>query len=305
MRIDYDWRNVAIDGADVEVALRAGDFRGVIVNMDNFTYQRLSKFLSASLFKYASSTSPYHFKYKYIDRGFMESVPSRPMLLGSSVHALYLTPDQFDLEFLIMDNVDLRTKEGKEKKLAALAAVGDRVLITRDIYDEAMTVVERMHKDPSMKRLSEGLKPEIAFFWKCPYSGLLMKSKVDGLAGDRLLELKTTMNCSPSQFERHAYNMNYDLSLAHYMQGIRILLGDDYVREQYFFCAETEEPYVVQAYKVSDEFLESGHSKWMGAVSQLESCFASNVWPGYCPFDEVPVLGIPRWANKVGFNEIG
>jgi hypothetical protein len=300
MRIDFDWRNVATSDRDIKAELASGEFRGVMANMPNKIYHDLRKYFSSTLLKFMYATSPRHFKAKYIDGERELTTPSREMLLGSCVHALYLTPDIFNDEFLVMPNVDGRTKDGKSAKFAALEILGGRALLTEDIKVDADMIVESLQADAKCRHLMDGAYSELAFFWKCPYSGLLMKSKVDALTSGHLIELKTSKSVKPEVFERHAYNMNYDLSLAHYLQGVRILLGDEYAREQYFICAETEAPFVTQAYKASDDFVSVGHEKWMCAVNRLDAGLSANVWPGYVDeiLEEYPMLSAPKWAIK-------
>jgi exodeoxyribonuclease VIII len=305
MRIDYDWRNIAVDGAGVELALRTGEFRGVIANLPNKVYHAISNYYSSTSLKYLFGHSPMHYRAKYIDK-ILPSARSAAMLLGSVVHSLVLTPDEYDSEFYVMPDVDGRTKEGKERKAQALLDCGGRDLISEYDHVTAAQICESVRSHTLSDRLLGGATVELSYFWQCPLTGLLMRSKIDGINGGDLIELKTTTDVSPSGFSRQAYNMHYDLSMAHYMEGIRVLT-DERVKG-YFIAVETEAPYVVQTYEASEDFIDGGHAKWLSAIQALERSLSSGVWPGYQDerIDEGHLMLMPpAWTVKKEISEDG
>jgi len=279
-------------------AAQIGAFKGAVKNLANNVYHGLKSYHSSTALKYLQAKSPAHFKAKYIDPQAEQKEPTSAMILGTLVHCLLLTPAEYQKEFLILPELNLRTNEGKEKKAELLAANPNKVLITDEQLSIAGAMCESARSNPQVKPLLESGHKEASFFWTCPFSGLNFKAKCDSASSKQLIELKTTSDAGPENFARHAYNMNYDLSLIHYRQGIRTIM--DVKPPAYFIVIESEAPYVTQVYKASDAMLETGHAKWLEAVTKLANGMQKQEWPGYFSQAEIPELSPPAWAmNKL------
>ena len=287
-----------------------GEF-GAYLGVPNKYYHDMLDYCSSTQLKYLYSNSPFHFKARYIEKIITVPATSDAMLLGSAVHSLCLTPKEFDGEFFTMPACDLRTKVGKAIKAKALDAAGGKSLLSESMYKQARGISKSVFGSAAAaKLLAPGFDPEVTFLWECPLTGLKMRAKADGVrvSGKHLIEFKTTRSANPEQFQRQAYNLHYELSAAHYLEGAR-RCGFD-VEDMYFITAETTEPYAVQCYKASDEFLQVGHDKWLDATRMLASGLEKGEWPGYIDEDseEYPLLMPPKWATvntDIDMEEIG
>jgi len=284
------------------------DFVGAVLDMPNKEYHAMRSHYSSTNLKYMNSSSPLHFKEKFLSGAPLEELTSDAVVLGSASHSLVLTPDLFAHEFLPMPLCDGRTKEGKKIKSDTLSLAEGRKVISDSIYSKACHISESVLSDAASRKLFDGdFIPEAAFFWKCPFSGLMMRSKLDGIAGngEYIIELKTTRSAEPSKFERDAYNMGYDLSAFHYLEGVR-QSGFENCKDVYIIAVETEAPYAVQCYKASERFLASGNEKWLDAVNKLEQGLNQSIWPGYVnsEIEEYPELNPPRWAKLSEDNSV-
>jgi exodeoxyribonuclease VIII len=295
----------ALNAEDVS-ALGRGEFFGVVTDMPSSYYHSpaLSKYYSSSDLKVLYSESPRHFKRYLEQRGSMR--PSVDMLRGSMFHTLLLEPENFDRDYFVMPEFDARTKEGKAIRDDALLQKGDREEVPSSVYEEAkgMAMSVAAHK-PSVDLLL-GARREVSIFFRCAFSGLSMKARVDAISGSKMIEVKSARSVKPSAFERQAYDLNYDLSLYHYMLAINQAYGFDIVSEYYFLACENYEPYVPQCFKASELLIESGHDKWVEAVNKLEQGLASEFSHGYVvdEFEPYPILGIPRWAITKGVSDV-
>lgn len=281
IKIDYDYASHSINGADFDKALRAGEFRGVVANMPSSVYHSIEtgKYVSSTQLKYMYSRSPYHYYTRYIEKSDPAAAPTEAMKKGSVVHGLLLEPHKFDEEFFVYEACDLRTKEGKEKKIRACHEARGRVMIDDEDFSDCQKIVEGVRSNSeAIKLLSEGV-PELAIFWRCPFSGLLMKAKVDSFCDKYFLEFKTAKDVSPFKFSRDAFQMHYDLSLSHYQKGIETVLSQTF--GAYMIAVENEAPYRCEVFEVTSEFFETGHNKWLDAVSKLERGMSEGKWPGY------------------------
>lgn len=278
--------------------LERGSFVGIVDNMSNYQYHSLKSYYSSSDLKYMASGSPKHFKAKYIDKIIPEKDATPKMLLGSIVHCKILTPKDFVEDFFVMPDCDLRTKEGKAVRDAAKDEAAGRTLVPSEMNEQA----DKMFYACSevFDGLLKDTKREISLFWKCPFSGFSFKARCDALSSEFLFELKTTESASPEVFSRVAYNLNYDLSIYHYLTGLAqvgVACG-----KAKFLVLETAPPYVAQSYLVGESFMETGHKKWLDAVTKLERGLKENKWPGYVAADECPILEAPKWA-QVGVSD--
>lgn len=272
-------------------ALDRADFVGIIEGLSNDVYHSLKGYVSSSQLKFMHKTSPAHYYAQYLTGAVPEKKTTDKMHLGSYVHEKFLTPGENT--FFVMPEYDARTKEGKAIRDEALEVAGSRICISKDLGETGDAIVESLKKKfyPEL----ESYHSEVSIFWRCPFSQLYFKARADGLMSDTLLELKTTESAHPETFSRHAYNMNYDLSLYHYMEGLK-QCGRE-IKKAVFIVSETTAPYVCEKYTVGDGFLATGHEKWLKAVTQLEDGLKNQSWPSYVPdtCDEL-VLNPPKWA---------
>ena len=266
--------------------------------MSNSEYHSLKDSYSSTQLKYLYSTSPCHFKAKYIDGTIEPSGSTAALALGSLVHCLVLTPSEISKEFVFMPKCDLRTKAGKEIRDRVEFAAEGRLVVSEDVREQAVAMSNAVLANKSATKLLDGGRSEVSYFWTCPLTGLKFRSRADHVTGTNLIELKSGRDMSPTGFQRQAYNLSYDLSLAHYLEGLSQNKID--VRESYFITVESEAPYVVQCYKADDSFIAMGHFKWLDAITKLAAGVTEGKWPVYVDpsVDEFPLLMPPAWAAR-------
>lgn len=293
------------DEADKVIGrLRDGSYFGVTADLSNHDYHSLDKYWSSTQLKYLISTSPRHFKAKYIDKCLPPTNVTAAMRLGSACHALLLQPGKFSSDILVMPELNLRTTAGRESRDDLLRDNPHKIVIKEDEYAEASKIVSGVHDNPEAMELLRKSSNEVSLFWKCPYSGLSMKARVDGLIMDDaprggdfcLLEYKTTSSAEPDAFSRHCDDMNYELSLYHYWQGIRVCFGADGDFNSFFIVSEDSAPYVSEVYRVPQLMHELGRVKWLSAVDALAAGFREEFWPGYS--NRSASFSPPLWALK-------
>lgn len=278
--------------------LEAGKFTGIVADMPNSYYHSLSEYVSSTALKSLIYKSPAHYIY---NKESGESFVSPSMRLGSAAHCKFLEPHMFNEEFRVAPKYDGRTKEGKQIK--AELDMETRTLLTEEQMEDVEGMVRSVKSNSRAMSLVRDAIYELAFFWECPFSGLMMRAKLDGLMDDDFLEFKTCRDASPSGFSRDAYNMNYDLSLVHYRMAVEQLCEKRV--GAYVFAVENTAPYVFQRYRVSDEVYETGHKKWLHAVTLMEECLRTGLWPGYVDesIEDEVMLMPPSWAMKKTISE--
>jgi hypothetical protein len=290
--------NLVYDKKNHFDSLRAGEFYGAISDLTNAEYHSLKAYWSSTQLKYLFSASPAHFYDKYFVRPHEPYKRSEAVILGSITHCTLLSPQDFHLEFMIAPKFEPKVKKTDptiaEQKEAWFAANPGKEPITEEQRLKGEMIAGSVLRNPACEDLLKTARKELSLFWKCPFTRLNFKAKIDALNEDNFVELKTCRTASPHGFAKQMTNLNYDLSVAHYSQGIQNVLGKTMPAK--FIAVETADPFVVQDYLFGDLFMQLGYMNWLEAVTKLENGISNGQWPAYFPLGESPVLDPPSWA---------
>ena len=105
--------------------------------------------------------------------------PTRNMVIGTAVHALALEGEEVFLsEFVVVPEVDKRTKDGKAEWAAFEQANVGKTLLSRDEFETVQGCVNSLKSHPLaslMLKESEG-QPEVSLSWVDEVTGLKMKA---------------------------------------------------------------------------------------------------------------------------------
>lgn len=208
----------------------------------------------------------------HIDRKPFESAA---MALGSAVHAAMLEPNTFFDDYHVMPKIDRRTKEGKEAYLVEQKKAEGKMLITPDDYEKINSILDNFRNDDLAQKYCKGVI-ELSHYGK--HEGLDVRvrpdclNKVQGFISD----VKTCQDNSPMAFKRDVYKYAYHLQAAFYMD----MIGVDEFR---FIAVETNYPYTIEVYTLSDEMIEQGRKAWKAAFADwklyVETGIISNhIW---------------------------
>lgn len=289
--------------------LKSGEFVGVVDGLSNFTYHGLDKYWSSTQLKYLLDTSSHQFKRKYVDKDLEKESATSRMLIGSAVHSLLLDLSNFRSDFLVMPPLNLRTKSGREERDKLLKTYAHKMVLTEEQFGEAQLMAQSVLENERARKVLGGTVKELSIFWKCAYSGLNFKAKLDAL-GDRLVELKTTDSGRKDDFEKQSYDMNYDLSLWHYMTGINASPELKRTDQATFVVVENSSPYISEVYEVHESMISVGQAKWLQAVDQLADGVIRGYWPGYVrennPDSQIlvpPQWGLRKWVPDYGIEK--
>lgn len=287
-----------VEASDVAftAAAKVGAFKGAVVNLNNNVYHSLGKYWSSTYLKYMHRYSPAHFENHYISSKDVTDEPTKDMILGSLVHCMILEPKSFETDFFKMPDLNLRTNEGKATKQQLLVENIGRLAITDEMLFKAQCMRESVLANPKARALLEPGRKEASYFWTCPFSGLNFKAKLDQSSSLHFVELKTTRSAGMDAFSRHIDDMNYDLSLYHYREALRNVM--DVQVPGWFIVVENEAPFVTQCYEAGESVWETGHAKWLDAVTKLEAGINKKLWPGYFPVEMDQVIQMPAWTVK-------
>lgn len=187
--------------------------------------------------------------------------PSEAMKLGSATHCFIFEPEEFQNRYAVMPaecdglprNKNAENGGCKEAWDAFKGSVGRKDVLTRDQWNAITGMRDSLerHKEAREMIFSPLAYDELVVFWKCPYSGLQCRAKLDSfLPGKGVLDLKTTSkSASPDSFWRNIQygfdgKLGYWVQAAHYTTGAKVVFGGDKVQPTFLWAvAETQYPY--------------------------------------------------------------
>lgn len=233
--------------------------------------------------------NPYAFKNKIKKEG------NERLNLGSAIHSLILEPKNFERDFFIMPDLNLRLVDDRKKKkdLEKEIKDTDKLVISKDIFQKAMSVAEAFKKNSVSKLITgEGLV-ECSFFDEI--EGIPCKCRPDFYDDTKeiIYDLKTTKpgGANKNEFIKSVANYGYYIQAAFYLK----LTG---AKKFYFISLEIEPPYMVGIYELDITSLEFGESEIIRALEIYKNldkykspCFLDNK-----DFSKVQTITLPNYV---------
>lgn len=222
---------------ELKAQAAAGTLIGAFQNIPNEVYHGITNYLSATQIG-AWLKSERHYEALLTDQMF----DSAALEFGRLVHLAVGEIELFGATVVTGPDV---SRNSKEWKAFEAANPGKSCLKPAEIQD-VMKLANRVHAHPKVGGMFSNALVEWSFFGICPVTGHPVKCRPDLLSRDYLFlgDLKSTKSAHPDEFPRQAYNLNYHVKMAHYMDVIQIVTG---VRPELgvFIAAESSPPYEV------------------------------------------------------------
>lgn len=241
--------------------------------------------------------TPAHFQ-DYLKRKEDEQ-PSAALIVGTLIHHAILTPDEPAPQIAVKpEDMTFRTKEGKAWKAEQEAA--GKIILGAD----AWATVERCVKSAlNFQLLVDIVKDSLCEVscWKERLVSvvveddepprdipILCKCRFDILpANDQLvLDIKTTEDASPEEWERSIEKRGYHRQAAWYLD----ILGED---RAWFFGIIEKPTGFCRIAQLVPAAIEAGRKENERDLKRLAWCVARNEWPGYS-VDGTDVCNLPR-----------
>jgi exodeoxyribonuclease VIII len=248
-------------------------------------------------------------------RSYLDSPPdlSTPaLIMGSAVDCLIFEPDQWDAQFTLLPELNLRTTADRHTKsvMEQEALATGKLVISHSAMEEAMGTARAIRTNPRMADILKNGKSQQVFVWVDPVTGLLCKCKADQYdeATGTAYDLKTALDGSYNAFSRAIANFSYHTSAAFYLDGIRAcgLPAKRFV----FAVAEKPDgrdillasPKLTAFYELSEDDIEAGRDTYSSGLAAINFCLSNNEWPGYS--DQIQVISRPVWARRTDVEQV-
>lgn len=245
-------------------------------------YYQIKK-VSYSTLKNMSKSPAY---YKYMLENPKE--PTSSMMFGSLIHSLYLPAAglSFDDQFAVVD--ERITDKVRD-------AHAGKHLIKRDVYESASKAVASLNSHKMAQSLlckTTSIEGAMEFERR----GLQCKAKPDAICADHgtVWDLKTTSDVSASEFSKAIFNYSYHCQAEFYLEACR-RCGLD-VDSFCFVVVETNPPYEVAVYELSQNAIELGRETNERNLDLLIQCLETDIWPGVS--ESIEIIDMPKWAYQ-------
>lgn len=241
--------------------------------------------------------SPLHF-YELVAKGSDER-ETPALRLGKLIHAAVLEPDRFTKNMVVSPDFNRRSKTGRESEKRWLEErLQSDIVVGQKEYDTILAVVERIYEHPVARGVLAGGEREWSGFFRDDRTGVACKIRPDLMfrSDGMILDVKTCLDASRTEFQRAIWKYRYDLQAAFYLNGARIIEGRNF--DQYFILAvEKTPPYLSALYQVDGAAIETGEIAFRKALRRYCTSISMNKWPGYQ--DMAESISVPEWALKV------
>lgn len=198
--------------------------------------------------------------------------------LGKAAHAIFLEADRSTIE--VIDATSYQTKAAKAARDAAYAA--GKTPLKIDDYEKAEAICQairaQIEHHPEAAEAFDGGAAEMTWAWKD--QGMWCRARPDWTTtrGD-VWDLKISGIDGPNAWQRHAFDMNYDLRAGFYRRGMANFghTGNKY----YFLVADAKPPHAIFVAGFTPAALAMADAKAHWAVTVWRWCIENNRWPGY------------------------
>ena len=234
--------------------------------------------------------------------------PTQAMIIGTATHSAILEPVLFAKEWGRLPEGDGRSTAVKEAKAELIIEFGADHILKPDAYDNILAMRDSVLGNALPADLLDGADTEVSHYWaegtgtinEYRQLDVKCKARIDALPredsqwGNCVVDIKTTANAHPDEFQRSVFNFSYHIQAQHYMTAAE--------RERFIFIVvERDAPHCVAIYELDDDALKLGYQDREFLLGQWALCEAEeaaggpDAWPGF-PCEEIQELSLPGWA---------
>jgi len=278
--------------------------QGMQLGIPNDVYHADRTAASSTWLKVIDSHTPWHLR-SYLDSP-PPAEPSKALVMGSLVDCLIFEPDEFDRQFIIAPEWNLRTKADRAAKVELLkqCKVQGKELATNKMMEEALETAKAVRENPVMADILKRGVAQPVFVWEDPITGILCKCKLDWYdeVDGVIYDLKTAADASPFAFSKAVANFGYHIQAAFYSDGVRACKKP--VRKFVFGVQEKPDnrntfkadPRLMAFYELNQEDLDAGRDSYTSSLNAINFCRMNNEWAGYT--NQVMPISRPAWASR-------
>lgn len=221
-------------------------------------------------------------------------LPTANMLLGTAMHARVLEAEDYQRRKQVFAQIK---PNATAETFAKHQAQWPDAIILADGWEDRVEGMRNalVANQTARKLLSAKGRNETAYFWS--ERGYPCRAKPDRVIdGYGFVDLKTTRDASPGEFEKNANDFGYHISAAWATRAWYALHGHGVTPHYTLVVVETEEPYGVGVYEYDQASIEAGWVECDAAVSKIKAANYPHSRPGFA--EAVVPLSLPTWRAR-------
>lgn len=264
---------------------------GLVIE-SNEAYHASTSAVSKSHLDVIANASPRHYWHKYLNPDREPEEPTPAKVLGSAVHSIILEPDLFTKQYVANPGIERRSNAGKAEYAAFIAEHKGKTILTDEQMQACLAVRDAVHQHPVAAGLLHGGQAEQSFYAIDPETGELIKCRTDYMAGDMIVDVKTTDDASPTGFGKSAANYRYPMQTAWYHDVLDAAFGE-HPPYWVFLAVEKEPPYAIGIYYPDAADIARARVAARRDFMRIVEHRRSGEWPDYA--DMARPLALPTW----------
>lgn len=288
----------------------------LIEKMSNDEYHACPEFSSSQLKDMLRSGA--HFYSKNI-RKEVERETKKHLDFGTLAHTLFLEPEQFHNEFVVLPNdapkpptdVMRNAKNPSEESIKRVewwddfnAEHGTKITISEELLSGAQRIANNLRSLSSYADMQNNYgMAEASIFFVDPIFDLKLRIRPDwhiapckAFPNGLILDLKTTTDARHHAFQKKCSDFGYDLSASMYREGFQQYYQTEEKPPFILLVAESSIPFNVKQYKASDLFLSVGDARYNKSKALLAESLLINEWDGYST--DLEEIFLPSYMTK-------
>jgi exodeoxyribonuclease VIII len=229
---------------------------------------------------------------------------------GTAVHSLVLEPENFKNEVAVMPSLNLRTKEGREKKERFLLANKKKTVIDQTQFEQADCMAKAIVDHPTVRKILDGAINESSIYWWFnddtinEGKGIFCKARPDIISPKFacLGDIKTIDEATYTNCQRTIDRFHYDLSARMYLDGVNQCAeimeetGGVFFKDFILIFVERNPPYQVVCRALGPKYLQQGETKFKVALRRYAEA-KNNDFPSYQ--DQVEIIEPGAFSHKL------
>ena len=215
------------------------------------------------------------------------------LLFGRIVHQMTLEPDAPAWWVVPPDDVDLRTKAGKDWK----AANEHRKVVKKDTWANIIGVWGAIRSHMGIYReLTQGQREVSVYRKHTSEAGtVLRRGRIDLVcASANLLDIKTTEDARPEAFSKQIKTHGYHIQAAYYLDLWNECNPHNQKHGFIFAAVEKEPPHGIMVHRLAQRAIDRGREIYKELLDKYMDYRDRGTWP--CYPETVQEIDLPYYA---------
>ena len=234
--------------------------------------------------------SPQEFHERFVT-GEQKGEETDAMRLGSAVHMLALEPEKFDSQYVVLEgpiNAKTGNPYGRDTKaftewLEAASVDETRKVLIREDFESSLNIAQAFHSHEIIEGLMsvEGKEFEKTLLLTYQYddgSSERVKCKPDCIipAESIIIDLKTSSDPRPEEFQWSALRYGYYRQAAIYLDACEVYYGKEF--RFLFGVVNSKAPNECGVFELTPSDIQRGRDEYHELIEEYSRRLASNNW---------------------------